>query len=127
ISTSRISIESLADFGMSWVLFFFTQSGALGKFPIYLVVAVLAALILYNMAVLIFSISFYLGEFEEGAERWFWTIFGFFLYPQSFFSGWLKVITLTVIPVFFIVGLPVEIIRDLNYTSVLYMLGFWLV
>jgi len=73
-----------------------------------------------------FSLAFYFNNFEFTSERWFWTLFGFILYPQSFFTGWFKVITLTIIPLFFIIGLPVRLIQSFNATDLLYMLGFWL-
>lgn len=127
VSLSRIAIETSADLIFGVGIFFLTQQHAIKLLPIYLLVSIIAALILYNITVIIFSVSFYLSNFEESSERWFWTVFGFTLYPQSFFSGWLKLITLTVIPVFFIVALPVNIVQTLNIKNIFYMLGFWLI
>jgi len=62
-------------------------------------------------------IGFYVGNFEEGADQLFFALLGFTLYPQTVFSGALKLITLTILPAFFIAALPVSIMRTFSFTG----------
>jgi len=46
---------------------------------------------------------------------------GLSTYPFSIYEGFVKIILLTVVPIGFITGIPVEIIQSFNPTLLLYM------
>ncbi len=115
-AVNRLEIPALGDATLAILVFvFLTGPLSLEKVAIYLLVSILSSLILINFTITTQSISFYLGNFEESADRWLWTLFGVALYPQTIFSGWLKVVTLTVLPSFFIIYLPVELLKHFNW------------
>lgn len=127
IAFSRSSVESFGDFIFGLTLFFLTQVDALTKLPLFLIVAVIGGMITFNFVVIVFSFAFYFGDYQESGDRWFWTLFNFSLYPQNFFTGWLKIISLGVVPVFFVTAIPVKLIQSFSWSNLLLMIGFWVV
>lgn len=127
VATSRSSTESIGDFLFGLVIFFFTQADALIKLPLFLLVAVLGGMIIFNFIVVVFSFALFFGNYQETGDRWFWTLFNFSLYPQNFFAGWLKIVSFVVVPVFFVTALPVRMMQDFQWTDLALMAGFWLV
>lgn len=124
-AVNRLEIPGLGDALLGIIVFlFFTGSQSLEKIIIYILVSSLSGIIIVNFAIITQSLGFFFGNFEESADRWLWTLFGIALYPQTIFGGWLKVFTLTVFPTFFIIYLPVEILKHFNWTFLGLLAGF---
>lgn len=123
-AVSRVEIPGLGDalFGVV-VLLFFTGGISLEKFAVYILVSVLSGIIFINFAIITQSLAFFFGSYEESADRWLWTLFGLCLYPQTIFSGWLKLITMTILPSFFIIYLPVELLNHFDWCLMAWLLG----
>lgn len=124
---SRSDIAGIGDMILGIVIFLFLSGPlTLEKIIVYLIVTTFAFLILFNFVIITQSLAFYVGNFEESADRWLWTLFGVALYPQTIFSGWIKVVTLTVLPTFFIIYLPVSLLNHFSWQPLLLIIGFWL-
>jgi len=126
ISTSRTNISAIGDLTFGLILFLFLGLNWT-QFLVFGFLTIITALIMYNFTVILHSLSFYVGNFEETSDRIFGLLAGLTLYPATAFSGALKVITFTIIPVFFIAWLPVSIIKDFSWIHLGYIGIFWLV
>lgn len=122
-SESDISGWGDALFGVLLFLFFVHPSPL--QMLIFIVVNILAALILNNFAIIFHSAAFFFGEFEETAERLFVSLLLMGLYPETAFSGVLKMLSFTVLPALFIAWIPVRLLESFNWTQVGYMLLFF--
>ena len=123
VSVSKTEISVLGDFVFGVIMLFFAGPFSLGQLGVYVLVTLASCFLMYSFASTVQSLVFFFGNFEETAERWYWTLFGFSLYPQSVFSGWLKAIMLLVIPAFFVVSLPMQIIRSFDFPHLLLLLA----
>jgi len=127
VSISRTDISALGDMLFGLVLFCFSGNISLEKIFLFLTISLFVAFILFNFLTITQSLSFFFGNFEDAAEALYQSMMGFSLYPQTSFYGFLKVIMMTVLPAFFIVTIPVNIIKTFDLLSFLLLLGFALV
>jgi len=126
-SVSKSDIAGIGDVLLALIIFFFlTGPLTVEKIVVYTIVTLLSTLILINFTIITQSLAFFFGNFEESADRWLWTLFGIALYPQTIFGGWLKVITLTLLPSFFLVYLPVSLLQKFSWPPLLILGAFCL-
>lgn len=83
--------------------------------PLTLFLIILSALILLAFAIILGSLSFYLGSAVEIANQGTMAVLSIGSYPFSAFQGYSRFILLTVIPAGFITGIPVELIKNFNW------------
>lgn len=122
---NRTEIPSIGDFILGIIIFLFlTGPLTFEKILVFILVSLISTAILFNFTITTQSLPFYLGNFEESADRWLWTLFGMALYPQTIFTGWLKVFTLTILPTFFLVYLPVGMLKNFSWADLGIMLAF---
>jgi ABC-2 type transport system permease protein len=126
VSTAKSNISAIGDaiFGVS--LFFFSGLPWVKFFP-FVGLCVLSALVIYNFVVILQSFGFFVGNFEETGDRVFGILLGLCLYPATTFSGVLKFITLVIIPAFFVVWVPLNLLKLFQWQSFLLLIGFWLI
>lgn len=125
VSTAKSNISAIGDLVFGMVLFLFLVH-SWQQFAVYFLISSFSALILYNFVVVLQSMAFFFGNFEETAERIFSILLGMSLYPETTFSGVIKFMTFTLIPVFFINWVPVRLIQSFDWMQLLYMIGFWI-
>lgn len=68
--------------------------------------------------------SFYFGNVEYAANKIMRTMFDLIYFPQSIFTGIIKIISMSIIPAFFIGMLPVQLIKEFNIYSFLLLITF---
>lgn len=123
VSTSETSISAIGDFIFGVTLFLFLGF-SFPQFLLYILLCVMTALIFYSVTVILQSVAFYVGNFEETSDRIMNVVLGLTFYPSTAFSGVLKVLTFTLLPVFFIVWLPVDIMKLFTWTKLGMVAGF---
>ncbi|TAK96099.1 hypothetical protein EPO05_02575 [Patescibacteria group bacterium] len=116
VATSRAGISDIGDtlFGVI-VYCLFTGEVTLEKTGVFAVVVLVSGVIMFSFMVLMQSLAFYVGRFEDAADQLFFLLIGFALYPQNIFHGALKVVMLTIVPAYFAATLPVELVRSFNW------------
>lgn len=121
---SRMSVNAWGDvlFGPAVFLAFVPLTPA--KVVTYLAVSILAALILVSFAVLVHSLTFFIGNAERLAEELFMSVIHFATYPVSIFQGAVKLILFTLIPAGFVTAVPVRLIREFDFPVFLGLAGF---
>ncbi|MEI6627406.1 MAG: ABC-2 family transporter protein [bacterium] len=124
VSFSRIDVSAVGDLLFGLGLYWFYPLANFGGFMWVVLLGIITAPIAWAFIVITQSISFWVGNFEDAAEQWFWNFIGFTLYPASVFHGFLKVIFMTIMPAFFIVALPVELIKHFSWGAFLLLIAF---
>jgi ABC-2 type transport system permease protein len=124
ISFSKIEVSAIGDFFFGVSFFLFLTPLSLERILLFILWLIIGSLILFSFILLTQSLTFYFGNFQDAAEELFHSLIGFGLYPQTIYHGLLKIITLTILPAFFIATLPVQSIRDLSYSDLFYAFSF---
>ena len=126
VGVSKTEISAIGDLLFGLVIFFFSGNLSIEKFALVILAAVCGGAIFLNYVIITQSLSFYFGNFETAATEFFEAVIGFSLYPQSVYHGVLKILMLTIIPAFFTITLPVEMVRNFSWPSLLYLIGFYI-
>lgn len=116
-SVSETNISAIGDLIFSIFIFFLSGDITLSKVGLFLLVSIPAITIFFNFIIITQSIAFWVGDFEDGSYNLFHALLGFSLYPQSVFHGILKLVMFTVLPAFFIVTLPLELIKSFSFSG----------
>jgi ABC-2 type transport system permease protein len=109
---SRMKYDSFGDlvFGIVLAIIFLP----LIKFPLALILIALSIIILLSFAIILGSLSFFIGSGAEVANQGLMGALSFASYPFNVFSGWTKFILLIIIPAGFISGIPVELLKNFD-------------
>jgi len=125
LSTSKTEISAIGDILFGVVLFFLSGYVSVLNFLFFLLLGLLTAIIAYSFVVITQSFFFFVeAKLEQTEDALFQILMSFSLYPQSVFTGVLKVISLTVFPVFFLGSLPVDLLKKFGWGEFLGMIAF---
>jgi ABC-2 type transport system permease protein len=83
-------------------------------FAMFTVLSFSVALVFVGFGVLTASLTFYLGNGTLLAEQWRFATINFATYPDSLFSGFVKLLLFTAIPAGFISYVPIRALRSLS-------------
>jgi len=115
VSVSDTYVTSLGDITFGLFLFFFAKEASIGNFFVFILVAVLGAIVAYSFMLIAHSLTFFFGNFKQAA----WSLIGAFSHltdsPQSIYRGGLKFISMFIFPAFFVGMLPVTIIKNFSW------------
>lgn len=85
------------------------------KFPLFVLLVFCAALIILGWAILVSSMTFYVGFFEGATKTATDALLTLSFYPFSVYSGATKFILLFIIPAGFVTGIPVELLKSFSW------------
>ena len=120
--SSRSSWYSLGDMILGLCVATFCIS--LRQIPLYILMVVLSCTIVIMFGVLVGSLSFFIESSEETNRTLTMALISFASYPLSIYQGFSKILILIIIPAGFVAGVPVELLRNFNWTWLIYMIGF---
>jgi len=86
----------------------------LAKVPLLIALLLISGVIIISFAIILGSLSFYIGSAVEAANQGLMGILSIASYPFSAFEGYTKFILLTLIPAGFITGVPVDLLKHFN-------------
>jgi|SRR3989344_1045862 len=120
ILTSNMRYHAFGDllFGIIITIFFIP----LIKWPLLLLFILIASTILLSIAVILGSITLYTGSSAELTRAGMFGALTIASYPFDVYSGMVKFILLTVIPVGFITGVPVRLLQSFDLKLFLFMI-----
>ena len=118
VAVSKSDISALGDGLFGFILLFFAYGCAPLKIIWFLCVTLLAAVLHFDLMLMIQSSAFWLGDIEDAAKRVTHMLMSFMMYPQSIFKGLLKFIMMTVLPAFFMITVPVQLIMEFSWSYV---------
>ena len=123
ISTSESTFANWGDFLTGLLAFFWSGYLSWTTFFIMLLVSFFAFVILYAYRLIMSSLAFFVSDSQRLGDNVFMAFVTFASQPASIFTGWYKVMFLTVIPAGFISLYPVELIKNFNLTDLGIMVG----
>ncbi len=110
-------------FAMGWgdmisgvILLVMSGYATLQHLPIFVVCVLCGWAIMVSTAIVAHSMAFWLGPITELARQFTMFLVTFSVYPQSIYSGWVKVLLFTVVPAGFIGYLPVQLLIEFRWT-----------
>jgi len=117
VALSNVLFSGVGDIVYGIGAFFVFADPSLEGVIIFMLAAIFAAIGMFSFMVIVHSISFFVGNFQEAAESIFWTLITFGIYPPSAFKGGLKLIICTVVPAWFVLIMPVELVRNFEWQN----------
>ena len=91
--------------------------------PLLLLMSFCAFLVFASMVLIIASLGFWVGQMYEWAEELYYNIFIISNRPEGIFTGTLKLMTYTAMPVAFMTYLPVRVLIDRQHELITAILG----
>ena len=91
--------------------------------PIALLAVLISATIFVAAGVILHSLAFWLGRIDNLARQMWEFLVTFSIYPRPIFSGALQLLLFTLIPAGFIGYLPVELVRDFQWSGLAAAVG----
>lgn len=121
ILVSRSDFSGLGDFFFGIAIALFALPHTIPAILLFVGLTIMSMIILVSLGVIVGSLTFFMGGTGEFQETVLESMISLSTYPFSIYEGFVKVILLTVVPIGFITGIPVEILQNFNPTLLLYM------
>ena len=116
---SRMMVSTIGDVSFGLVAYLFTGRFHPVEIGLFLLSAVLVALIFVAFSIITGSLAFYMGNAQYASQQVTNAMLTFAIYPNSLFSGFSRVMMYTIIPAAFVGAVPVEIVKGRNGTLLL--------
>ena len=117
ISVSQIRPVNLGDCLFGPVLLLCFVHPNLQQLLVFLVGSVLAAIVYFSYYLLVGSLAFFMGSSEGLFSNLSMAMIHFSTYPAKIFEGWTRMLLFTAIPAAFISELPVELVRNFEWST----------
>lgn len=119
ILTSHSNSSAVGDFATFVGMIILSQRLTLGTIPIWFV-GILCGTIIYLAANILFQcLAFWLRDAEGVVRILFEYLISFATFPQTVYTGFLKVMMFTVLPAGFIGLLPVELLKEFHWLDLI--------
>jgi ABC-2 type transport system permease protein len=116
LAICKSDISALGDGLFGLVLLVYAYGFAPLKIVWFLFITLLASVVFFDFMLIVQSLAFWFGDIEDAARRVTHMLVSFMMYPQSIFKGFLKFIMMTVLPAFFMITVPVQLIMEFSWT-----------
>ena len=119
--TSSIEVSAIGDmlYGIVMIIVFgFTLKNVL----LFLLCGICGALIIVSISIIFSSLSFWFGKTEIISETVNSLMINFSVYPEGIFTGIIRVMFYTILPLGITTYLPVRIISDFKFIYLLYLI-----
>ena len=120
---SRMSVSTIGDLTFGVTAYLFTGRFHPVEIGLFLVAAVLSAVVMSGFAVIAGSLAFFMGNVQQMSTQAMNAVLTFSLYPNSLFSGPARFVLFTLIPAGFIGAVPVEIVKERSLVLLLGLMG----
>ncbi|MBP9093045.1 ABC-2 family transporter protein [bacterium] len=117
LSLGKMSATAIGDLAFGYFIYIVMVRPDLQHFLLFNLLVVAVALVFIGFNLWRGSLAFYFGQAEVLSEQWFFAMITFSTYPNCLFDGWMKVVLYTLIPAGFVSGLPVEALRDFDFSA----------
>ena len=125
VSVAKTEMSAIGDLLFGVGIFIIAGHPTLERSAMFVIFSTLSAGIMYNFITITQTIGFFVRNFEEAANDLFHALLGFTFYPQTVFTGVLRLVMFTVLPAFFIAAVPVRMVKSFEWELALAALGFW--
>jgi ABC-2 type transport system permease protein len=119
IAISKSSTPAIGDLLFGIAIFFFWCSPTLSSTLVFILVSLMAALLSFSFNLFVNSLEFFIPGIFEATDNLMSLLMSFGNYPYTIYHGVLKVVSMTIIPGFFVIALPVSLVRTFSLTELL--------
>jgi ABC-2 type transport system permease protein len=120
---SRMVISGWGDIAYGIVLYIFSQPMNLQSVALFVVFALLMALLMVSLRIFYHCLTFFLGNAEEFADTAAHLMLVFMLYPGSIFKSPATLVLHSLIPAALAAWIPVEIFKDFDPLKMAILIG----
>lgn len=111
VSVSESTFANWGDYVTGFLMFFLSGYVTFANFGLFILASLFAFVIMYSLRTILSSLAFFAADTQRLGDNVFMAFLTFGSQPASIFTGWYKVVFLTVIPAGFISLYPVELIK----------------
>lgn len=127
VSVSKTKPSAFGDLLYGIILAMISIGADFKKVFLFMLFSCLGAMILTSFSILAASLTFWSKRGEEIAHNLDFSIRIVRVYPEGIFNNLIKIILYTIVPVGFIIYLPIRIILNFNFISMVFVVLFALV
>lgn len=120
---SRMMVSTIGDLTFGLVAYLFTGRFHPSEILLFLLTALVVALIFAAYGIITGSLAFYMGNAQHASQQISNAMLTFSLYPNSLFAGASRVLLYTLLPAAFVGAVPVEIVKGRDGLLLLALLG----
>ncbi len=124
VLASRSSLSAWGDLIFGLMAYLFTGRFGLPDILIWLLASLCSSAVLISSFTLFGCLSFWLGNAQQLAIQAQNVILTFSLYPRDIFQGVVRFLMLTLLPAAFVGAIPLDIVRRLDWTALVGLVGF---
>ena len=114
VSVSKTNPSAFGDLIYGIILAFIAVGTSFYKIPLFILFALLGGITMATFAALAGCLTFWLKRGEEIAHSFHTNVIMASTYPEGIFNVFVKIVLYTVIPVGFMIYMPLQIISNLN-------------
>lgn len=116
IAIGKTDIAAIGDMFFGLVLMIYAFGFAPLKILWFFVVCGLSVILFLDFMLIVQSMAFWFGDIEYMAKQLIHMLIGFMVRPQSTFTGGLKVLMMTLVPAFFMITVPTELLVQFSWS-----------
>jgi ABC-2 type transport system permease protein len=124
VLVSRMSLSAWGDLAFGLIIFFAMAPGNWANLPLFLLVGLIAAIIMTSFAVLVGSLTFWVGNADTLAAQAINALITFGMYPVDIFPGTIQLLLYTLIPAAFVGSLPAGLLTEFRWERLLLLAAF---
>lgn len=115
IATSESTFANWGDFVTGFLMFFLSGYADWSGLGIMLFCSFMAFILMFAIRLLLSSMAFFISDSQRLGDNIFISFITFASQPASIFTGWYKIIFLTVLPAGLLSLVPINLIKDFNW------------
>lgn len=127
IAISRTELSAIGNILSMLIMFIASGPLSIQKVILFTGCSLISAGIFFNILVIVNSLTFFVGPFDVISQHITLLIYNFIYYPPVIFSGFLKIITYTIIPAYFIGYLPTYLIKEFRWSLFIIFVCYWFI
>lgn len=119
IAVSRSDTIALGSIGLGIVFFWYSGEVTLIRTALFALATCFSIILMFNFFVIVGSIAFFVGGFEQGEKEARYLLATLARYSFSIFPAPFKYLLMTVIPSYFVITLPAQLVNAFSWTTCL--------
>ena len=124
VLVSRMSLSAWGDILFGLLTFIIVSPGRWANLPLFLVLGLVTAVIMVAFAVLVGSLTFWVGNADTLAAQAINALITFGMYPIDIFPGAVQLLLYTLIPAAFVGSLPAGLLTEFRWERLLLLVAF---
>ncbi|MBE6444711.1 MAG: hypothetical protein E7019_01440 [Alphaproteobacteria bacterium] len=122
IATSEATFANWGDFVTGFLMFFLSGYVSWHTFGIMLFCSFMGFILMFAIRLLASSLAFFVSDSQRLGDNIFISFLTFASQPASIFTGWYKVIFLTILPAGLLSFVPVNLITNFSWSECLFFI-----